>query len=91
MYTVHNMIRVTATEARKRIFDLLDRAARGEAVLIERSGTLLRLSRGPTSKKSSKKAPDYRSHIQGSVSDAHEWSWDWTPSRGLRLKGSQKK
>ena len=43
MYVVR-MTRTTATEARRRFFELLDAAERGEAVVLERRGVRFRIS-----------------------------------------------
>lgn len=84
MYTVHVMKRVSATEARKNFFRLLDHAAGGAAVLIERKGTLLRLVREKLKHK--KTTPDYRKFIKGPVEQADTWSWEWHPQQGLLPK-----
>lgn len=82
------MKKVSATEARKGFFKLLDRAVRGEAVFIERGGTLLRLVVGGKNKKTKGQIPDYKAHISGSVDRADRWSWDWEPRDGLTFKSS---
>ncbi|MEE2775715.1 MAG: type II toxin-antitoxin system prevent-host-death family antitoxin [Acidobacteriota bacterium] len=43
MYTVR-MVRVTATEARRRLFKLMDAVERGEEVTLERRGVRFRLA-----------------------------------------------
>jgi hypothetical protein len=72
---------MTATDARKHWFRLLDEVAEGEEVLIERDGArlVLRLAepRGLLP------IPDYRGLIQvPDVQDADQWSWDWDGSPG---------
>jgi hypothetical protein len=78
MYTVH-MKRVTATEARKNWFRLLDEVVEGEVVLIERDGARLRfaLAEPPAG------IPDYRGLIHVSDADsADQWGWEWDGSPG---------
>lgn len=43
MYTVH-MTRMTATEARRQLFKLLDEVEKGEEVVLERGGVRFRLT-----------------------------------------------
>jgi hypothetical protein len=79
MYPVH-VKSVTATEARKSWFRLLDEVAAGEVVLIERKGVRLLLKRAEQGEPSAK-IPDYRGLIR--VSDANEadqWGWEWDGS-----------
>jgi len=79
------MKRVTATEARKNWFRLLDEVAEGEIVLIERAGAQLRLvlaePAGPSAG-----IPDYRGLIHMPDADsADQWGWEWDSSpEGLR-------
>jgi len=84
MYTVH-MKRVTATEARKNWFRLLDEVAEGEVVVIEREGTRLLLKLDERAEPSAK-VPDYQGLIRvPDVSEADQWGWDWDgSSEGLR-------
>ncbi|MBI4412306.1 MAG: type II toxin-antitoxin system Phd/YefM family antitoxin [Deltaproteobacteria bacterium] len=77
------MRQVTATEARKEFFKLLDAAARGETVVIERGGVPLRLVRGKLPKK--KISVDYTKYFHSPVNDADLWTWEWHPSKGLKL------
>jgi antitoxin (DNA-binding transcriptional repressor) of toxin-antitoxin stability system len=74
---------VTASEARKNWFKLLDEAAKGEVIAIQRHDKrlVLRLD------KKEESIPDYERLI--SVPDADEadkWAWTWTPSKGLKFK-----
>ena len=79
------MKRVTATEARKNWFRLLDEVAEGEVVLIERGGARLRLSLAESAEPSAR-IPDYRGLIQVLDADsADQWGWEWDgSSEGLR-------
>jgi hypothetical protein len=79
------MKRVTATEARKNWFRLLDEVVEGEAVLIERDGARLRLSLAEPAEPSAR-IPDYRGLIQVPDADSADqggWEWDGSPE-GLR-------
>jgi antitoxin (DNA-binding transcriptional repressor) of toxin-antitoxin stability system len=84
VYTVH-MKRVTATEARKNWFRLLDEVAEGEVVLIEREGARLVLQLAEQGEPLAK-APDYRGLIRVPDADeADQWGWEWDGSpEGLR-------
>ena len=90
MYTVH-MKRVTATEARKNWFRLLDEVAEGEVVFIERGGARLRLSLAEPAEPSAK-IPDYRRLIHVPDADsADQWGWEWDGSPdGLQLQQSER-
>jgi len=81
------MKRVTATEARKNWFRLLDEVADGEVVLIEREGSRLVLQRAER-EESSAKVPDYRALIRVPEPDeADRWGWEWDGSpEGLRRR-----
>lgn len=75
MYTVH-MKRVTATEARKQWFRLLDEVAAGEEVVVIRNGVRILLSR--EAGQVSEKAPNYRSILKVEEKDrADLWGWNW--------------
>jgi hypothetical protein len=89
MYTVH-MKRVTATEARKNWFRLLDEVVEGEIVLIERDGARLRLALAE-SVELSERIPDYQGLIHVPDSDAaDQWGWEWDGSpEGLRPRQSE--
>ena len=84
MYAVH-VKRVTATEARKNWFRLLDEVAEGEVVLIERDGARLRLALAEPAEPSAK-IPDYTGLIQvPDAGHADQWGWEWDGSpEGLR-------
>jgi antitoxin (DNA-binding transcriptional repressor) of toxin-antitoxin stability system len=79
MYTVH-MKRVSATEARKNWFRLLDEVVEGETVLIEREGARLILQLDETRDRE-ERAPDYRGLIRvRDVDAADRWGWEWNGS-----------
>lgn len=79
------MKRVTATEARKNWFRLLDEVAEGEVVLIERGGARLRLALAEPAEPSAG-IPDYRGLIRmPDAGSADQWGWEWDgSSEGLR-------
>ena len=76
MYSVH-MKAVSATEARKNWFRLLDEVATGEVVVIERGGTLVELRRRevPTE---AEELPDYSDILRvPDLDQADRWHWEW--------------
>jgi antitoxin (DNA-binding transcriptional repressor) of toxin-antitoxin stability system len=76
MYTVH-MKSITATEARKHWFRILDEVVEGETVVIEREGARLILQLAEPQELEGK-VPDYRNLIQvKDVDQADLWGWDW--------------
>ncbi|HYU30522.1 MAG TPA: hypothetical protein VEW48_00030 [Thermoanaerobaculia bacterium] len=77
------MKRMTATEARKHWFRLLDEVAEGEIVLIEREGARLVLKMADPRDSS---IPDYRGLIRvPDAAEAGEWGWEWSGSpEGLK-------
>ena len=89
MYTVH-MKRVTATEARKNWFRLLDEVTEGEVVLIEREGARLLLKRAEQGEPSST-IPNYQGLIRVPDADAADrWGWEWDGSaEGLRPRRTE--
>lgn len=78
------MKRVTATDARKEWFRLLDDVAAGEVVVIERGGKLLELSRREPAH-GLHEPPDYTDILRVSDADvADVWGWEWEgPGRPL--------
>lgn len=84
LYIVH-MKRVTASEARKHWFRLLDEVIAGEVVVTERKGRRVVLKR-EEAKPSRAVPPDYRKLLR--VPDAEHadlWSWRWAgPGRALK-------
>lgn len=70
------MKRITASEARRRWFEILDRVAAGESVVIDRKGRRIVIRREETP---ASEVPDYGEIIRplGSVDDADRWSWEW--------------
>ena len=81
MYIVH-MKRVTASEARKNWFRILDEVAQGAVVCIERSGRRIVLRREPEAKEAAS-LPDYSTLIQApKLEEADTWGWFWSPEDG---------
>ena len=82
-YIVH-MKRVTASDARKNWFRLLDEVAAGAVVSIERGGRTIVLQRAPAYEDPGE-LPDYTRLIRApNAEDADRWSWDWRePGRAL--------
>jgi hypothetical protein len=77
------MKRVTASEARKNWFRLLDEVAQGAVVCIERGGRRIVLRREPDSPESPE-LPDYRSVLSvPGLEGADGWGWVWSPDDGL--------
>ncbi len=85
LYIVH-MKRVTASEARRRWFTLLDEVLEGEVVAILRNGRriILRLD---DAERAARKPPNYGRVLRVREADAaDQWRWEWTET-GLRLAG----
>lgn len=75
------MKNVTASEARQNWFRLLDEAAQGQVIAIERNGTRLILR----AEKKRKPVPSYKGLIGGKDLDkADQWGWEWSESGGLK-------
>lgn len=92
LYIVH-MKKVTASEARKNWFRLLDEAASGEVVVIERNGKRLVLKEEKLARDRPERSPQYSRLLRVSAPDeADLWSWKWSESpRRLRLSRKRKK
>jgi hypothetical protein len=76
------MKQVTATEARKNWFALLDEAARGEVIAIRRNDKKLILKL----EKSKRVTPDYTKSIDFPDADeAATWGWEWKRPGKLAL------
>jgi hypothetical protein len=82
------MKRVTATEARKNWFRLLDEVAEGEVVLIEREGARLILK---LAEREEPRLPDYEGLIGGpDIDELDQWGWEWDGSpEGLRSRRTE--
>jgi hypothetical protein len=85
LYIVH-VKNVKASEARKRWFQLLDDALRGEVIAIERNGQRIVLRREePARTKNPKASEQYKKILKVPRADeADQWSWEWRgPGRRL--------
>jgi antitoxin (DNA-binding transcriptional repressor) of toxin-antitoxin stability system len=73
------MKKVTASDARKHWFRILDDAAQGEVIVLERKGRRLVLHREELDRPgATAKAPDYRRLLRVRDADqADRWSWEW--------------
>ena len=86
LYIVH-MKRVTASEARRNWFQLLDEVAQGERIVIERRGRrIVVLCEDLTETGPSEATPDYSKLLQvPNAEEADLWSWSWSED-GLELQ-----
>lgn len=76
------MKRVTASEARRNWFRLLDEAAAGATIVIERAGRRILLVRERTSG-SRDEVPDYSGLLRvPDAGDADRWGWNWGEEGG---------
>jgi len=81
MYTVH-VKRITATDARKNWFRILDEVAAGEEVVVERAGRRIVIRREEEAT-GSPSVPDYSEIIRVPEADrADEWGWEWGGPEG---------
>lgn len=72
------MKRITASEARRQWFRLLDEVINGEVVAIIRKGKRIIIRRENTTRTRQEALPDYRSILRVPDADhADSWSWDW--------------
>lgn len=90
---MHAMKRLTASEARKNWFRVLDEVAAGEVVVLERKGQRLVLHReGKRVAESKQQFPDYTRLLRVPDADqADRWSWDWQGESQDLVSGSRKK
>jgi len=71
------MKRITASEARRTWFRVLDEVAAGEVVAIDRGGRRILLKREDSPERD-KAIPDYSGLLQvPSAERADEWGWEW--------------
>lgn len=79
------MKRVTASDARKNWFRLLDEVVAGETVVIERNGHRVLLQRDTVEE--TEEIPDYSGLLRGGDIDrADSWGWRWDPDSEDRLR-----
>ena len=79
------MKKITASEARRQWFRLLDEAAQGEVIVVQRKGRRLVLRREEVGKaKAASPGRGYRRLLRvPRVDQADRWSWEWKPEGGL--------
>lgn len=82
LYIVH-MKRVTASEARRNWFRILDEVAAGEVVVVERHGRAIHLIRAPGADHE-REVPDYSGVIRAPEGADHAdlWGWEWSADEG---------
>lgn len=88
VYNVH-MKRVTASEARRNWFRLLDEIVAGETVVVVRDGVRVILRREGDAGEPSRDTPDYRDVLSVPETErADRWGWEWSED-GLRSRESE--
>jgi len=82
------MKRVTASEARRNWFRLLDEVLKGEVVAIARKGMRIVIRREDSARVARRKLPDYAAIIQVPDADlAGSWTWEWAgPEEDLTFR-----
>lgn len=77
------MKRVTASEARRNWFRILDEVAAGEIVVVERNGRTIRISRESRASRASE-PPDYTDllRVPAGAEHADRWGWAWSEDGG---------
>jgi len=82
------MKHVTASEARKNWFQLLDEAAAGEVIAIQRQGKklVLKLESAKTTPPSYKGLIDFKD-----ADEADTWGWEWQGPSRLMPKNRRKR
>ena len=77
------MKRVTASEARRNWFRILDEVAAGEVVVIERNGRTIQLSREAATDLA-REVPDYTGLVRApkGAKHAERWGWEWSETEG---------
>lgn len=81
------MKRVTASEARRDWFRILDEVAAGEIVVIDRNGRTIRIQRAdPPADEAG--VPDYGEllRVPEDAGEADRWGWEWTGHEGTSLR-----
>ncbi|MHC4469614.1 MAG: type II toxin-antitoxin system Phd/YefM family antitoxin [Planctomycetota bacterium] len=78
------MKRVTASEARRNWFRVLDEVAAGETVVVERHGRRIVIRREQGGEeRSPEDLPDYSALLSAPKADeADRWRWEWTGPEG---------
>lgn len=83
------MKRLTASEARREWFRLLDDVAAGEVVVIERRGRRIVIRREDRPSRR-RRGPDYRDFLRVRDADhADHWTWEWSEVHGAELRDEE--
>lgn len=85
------MKRMTASEARRLWFRLLDDVAAGEVVAITRNGRRIVIRREELTDAAPQELPEYGTVLRVPDADgADRWTWDWNgPEGGLTLRDEE--
>lgn len=80
------MKRITASDARKDWFRILDEVAAGEVVIIDRNGQTIQIRRCDDSR--AMPVPDYRDlvRVPEGAEEADRWGWEWSGEEGAELR-----
>lgn len=83
---------MTASEARRSWFRLLDEVAAGAVVAITRNGRRIVIRREESPNAARQELPDYSAILRVPDADSADgWSWDWDgPEGGLTLRDGQR-
>ena len=88
---MYSMKHVTASDARKQWFRLLDDVVAGEVVAVARKGSLVVLRRRSPGGRSTAR-PSYRSLLRVPDADAADrWSWQWQPDGNTRPRPARRR
>lgn len=91
MYIVH-MKRVTASEARRNWFRILDEVAAGATVVIERHGRRIILRREEDAGRVSESRPDYGALLRATDAErADSWGWEWSPEGEMEPRDEERR
>ena len=84
------MKRITASEARRNWFRILDEVAAGATVVIERHGRRIVLRREEESERVSESRPDYGALLRApDAGRADAWGWEWSPEGELEPRNEE--
>jgi hypothetical protein len=85
-YIVH-MKHITASQARREWFRILDEVADGETVVIDRKGRRIQIRR-VEAPGACAPLPDYTEvlRVREDATEAHRWGWEWPGEEGGALR-----